>query len=213
MTYQSGASDTVRQNFLSNGNLPNTQDTNYRAINDNYLVLSSVLVRMRGFRFLALADYFAANDLGNVGSAPITTLYTIVHAQKNAIYFDGANGNVSVPSLWTSYFDSDLALVGLFYKDYSTEVGSIDHTFAVDSLAAGGQDYLTITSLSAHQAFGAVQLYGTASKPYRNQTFSLSPLLDFAVLGFPKSVLSSRLLFFTGNIVLIRCSVPQRDLL
>jgi hypothetical protein len=37
---------------------------------------------------------------------------------------------------------------------------------AIDSLAAGGQDYLTITSLSARHAFGGVQLVGTISKMY-----------------------------------------------
>ena len=34
--------------------------------------------------------------------------------------------------------------------------------------------------------------------------FSLFPLLDFAVLGLPKSVSSSRLLPFIGNIILTR---------
>jgi len=53
-----------------------------------------------------------------------------------------------------------------FYADFIRNVGSIDQVFAVDSLAAGGQDYLTITSLSARQAFGAVQLCGTIDKPY-----------------------------------------------
>jgi hypothetical protein len=38
MTYQSGADVTVRGNFLNKGDLPNTQDTNYRAINDNWPV-------------------------------------------------------------------------------------------------------------------------------------------------------------------------------
>jgi len=41
-----------------------------------------------------------------------------------------------------------------------------DDQFAGDSIAAGGQDYLTITSLSARQAFAAVQLCGTDAKPY-----------------------------------------------
>jgi hypothetical protein len=93
MTYQNGADVTVRQNFLSNGVLPNIQDSNYRAISDDYPV----------FAF--------ANALGNVGTTPINTLYTIIHAQQNAIFFDGANGLVGVPSLWTSYFSSDLAMV------------------------------------------------------------------------------------------------------
>ncbi|KAF4625758.1 hypothetical protein G7Y89_g12403 [Cudoniella acicularis] len=148
LTYQSGTDMTVRGNFLTNGKLPNIQDTNYRAINSNFPVF--------GF----------ANALGNVGSTPVTTVYTIVHAQQNAIYFNGANGDVSVPSLWTSYFSSDSDLVKFFYNDFSSQVGATDHVFAVDSLAAGGQDYLTITSLSARQAFAAVQLCGTTSKPY-----------------------------------------------
>jgi hypothetical protein len=39
----------------------------------------------------------------------------------------------------------------------------------------------------------------------RNQPFSFFfPLLDSAVLSLPKSVSSSRLLLFTGNIILIR---------
>jgi hypothetical protein len=41
-----------------------------------------------------------------------------------------------------------------------------DETLAVDSLAAGGEDYLTITSLSVRQAFAGVQLCGTSEKPY-----------------------------------------------
>lgn len=148
MTYQSGADATVRGNFITNGVLPNSQDTNYRAINNNWPVF--------GF----------ANALGNVGTAPVTTLYTMVHAQQNAIYFDGANGLTSVPSLWIAYFNSDLSMVEFFYGDFVNKVGAIDHVFAIDSLAAGGQDYLTITSLSARQAFAAVQLAGTTAKPY-----------------------------------------------
>ncbi len=56
--------------------------------------------------------------------------------------------------------------VDYFYNDWATKAGLYDHIFAVDSLATGGQDYLTITSLSARQAYGAVQLAGTSSKPY-----------------------------------------------
>ncbi|KAI9049964.1 hypothetical protein LZ554_006111 [Drepanopeziza brunnea f. sp. 'monogermtubi'] len=148
LTYQSGPDVTVRQNFLSNGVLPDTQDTNYRGISSNWPV----------FAF--------ANYLGTVGATPVTTVYTIVHAQKNAIYFNGAAGLAPVPSLWTSYWTTDLSMVEFFYKDWSSVTGAIDHKIAVDSLAAGGQDYLTITSLSARQAFGSVQLCGTKSKPY-----------------------------------------------
>lgn len=93
MSYQSGQDVVVRGNFLNNGSLPNTQDTVYRAIQDAWPVF--------GF----------ANNLGNVGSTPVETLYTIVHAQQNAIIFLGDGGLRSVPSLWTSYWNSDISLV------------------------------------------------------------------------------------------------------
>ncbi|TVY81710.1 Glutaminase A [Lachnellula suecica] len=149
MTYESGTDQNVRQHFLSTGKLQNTEDTNYRAINNDWPVFG------------------LANDLGNVGDDGITTLYTIVHAQQNAISFNGAGGKtVSVPSLWTSYFRSDADLVNFFHNDYVNEVGAVDHAIAHDALAAGGQDYLTITSLSVRQAFAGVQLCGTIDKPY-----------------------------------------------
>ena len=59
--------------------------------------------------------------------------------------------------------------VNFFYNDWNNVAGlaeATDNQFAADSLAAGGQNYLTITSLSARQAFAAVQLCGTTSKPY-----------------------------------------------
>lgn len=93
MTYQNGADVTVRQNFLNNGVLPNILDSNYRAINRNWPV------------------FVFANALRNVSITPVNTLYTIVHAQQDAIHFNGANGFTTVPSLWTSYFSSDLAMV------------------------------------------------------------------------------------------------------
>jgi len=40
MTYQSGQDTVVRGNFLNNGVLPNTQDSNYRAINNDYPVFA-----------------------------------------------------------------------------------------------------------------------------------------------------------------------------
>jgi hypothetical protein len=58
--------------------------------------------------------------------------------------------------------------VEFFYTDFDlfNIVDLYDETLAVDSLAVGGEDYLTITSLSAQQAFAGVQLYGTSEKPY-----------------------------------------------
>jgi len=42
----------------------------------------------------------------------------------------------------------------------------LDSKVAKDSLAAAGQDYLTLTSLAVRQAFGVTQLVGTQDKHY-----------------------------------------------
>jgi hypothetical protein len=59
--------------------------------------------------------------------------------------------------------------VAFFYNDYLYSAGQsyvFDNKVASDSTAAGGSDYLTITSLAARQAFGALQLTGNLTKQY-----------------------------------------------
>jgi hypothetical protein len=59
--------------------------------------------------------------------------------------------------------------LSFFYNDYNTvssTTSTFDHMVSTDSMAAGGQDYLTITSLSVRQAFGALQLVGNSTKQY-----------------------------------------------
>lgn len=151
LSHQSGADVDVRGQFVSNGTLANTADTDYRAIDDDYPVF--------GF----------AIELGSVGSQSVSSLFGISLAQENAIQFEGSNGNETVPSLWTSYFANDLDAISFFYNDYSTESSmatDFDNMVSTDSAAAGGDNYTTITSLAARQAFGAVQLCGTVNTTY-----------------------------------------------
>ncbi|KAL2063340.1 hypothetical protein VTL71DRAFT_5145 [Oculimacula yallundae] len=150
LTYQSGSDTDVRGAFQSNGKLANTKDTKYRSINQDYPVF--------GFSV----------DLGSVIGS-VSTLYTIGLTQEQAIQFDGATGIVPLASLWTSYFSSETEALSFFHNDYSTAAGtasSLDSKIATDSVAAGGQDYLTITSLSARQALGGTQLVGNSTKQY-----------------------------------------------
>lgn len=92
LTHQSGADANVRGAFIANGTLGNINDTNYRPINDQFPVF--------GF----------AVDLGSV-TAPMSTLFSLSLIQDEAIQFEGAEGTVSVPGLWTSYFDTGLEAV------------------------------------------------------------------------------------------------------
>ncbi|CAG8400235.1 unnamed protein product [Penicillium salamii] len=151
MTHQSGSGGDVRSQFSNNGKLANKGDTNFRAIQEDWPVF--------GF----------SSDLGSVGSSPVSTLFSLGLAQDQAAQYEGAQSYGPVPSLWKSYFDTELAALAFFHHDYSESTifsTEFDEKVARDSIATAGQDYLTITSLSARQAFGATQLCGTQEKTY-----------------------------------------------
>ncbi|KAI1081380.1 glutaminase A [Whalleya microplaca] len=151
LSWQSGADSDVRGNFVSSGVLPNTKDTDFRAVNDNWPVFG------------------LANNLGSVGAASVSTLYSIGITQDNAINLLGKESNLTTyPSLWKSYFGSDVEAMTWFYNDYedaSNLATNLDNQVASDSVAAGGSDYLSITSLSVRQTFGALQFTGTDADP------------------------------------------------
>ncbi|KAI1416253.1 glutaminase A [Hypoxylon sp. FL1857] len=151
LSWQSGADTDVRGAFINNGVLPNTKDTNFRAVQDSWPVF--------GF----------ANDLGSVGSASVSTLYSIGITQDGAINLLGEGSDLTTyPALWNSYFGSAVDAMTFFYNDYdeaSRLSTDLDNKVASDSLAAAGQNYLTLTSLSVRQTFGALQFTGTDSDP------------------------------------------------
>ena len=93
LTYQSAQDAIVRNAFMNTGKLPNTVDPNFRPIDVDYPVF--------GF----------ANDLGNVGPAEQTVLYSIGLAQNASVQYLTTRGNETFPSLWTSYYSSDAAVV------------------------------------------------------------------------------------------------------
>ncbi|KAJ5530624.1 hypothetical protein N7527_004017 [Penicillium freii] len=151
MTHQSGADTNVRGEFAKNGKLTNSGDTNFRAISSTWPVF--------GF----------SSDLGSVDSSPVSTLFSLGLTQDEAIQYEGSSQYAPVPSLWKSYFGSELAALSFFHKDHaesSNLASSFDSRVAQDSIATAGQDYLIITSLSVRQAFGATQLCGTKDKTY-----------------------------------------------
>lgn len=151
LTHQQAADQVVREQFLSTGFLTNTVDTAYRAINDRYPVF--------GF----------AVDYGTVNATPVDRVWTLSLNQNDAVQFEGATGNVSIPGLWRSYFTDDLDAVAYFYNDWAaTQIvaTNLDNQVVGDSLAAAGQNYLTMTSLAFRQAFASIKLCGNADNPY-----------------------------------------------
>ncbi|PWY92879.1 glutaminase GtaA [Aspergillus heteromorphus CBS 117.55] len=150
-TFQSGEDVVVRGAFSANGTLGDTQDSDYRAISTDWPV----------FAF--------AHDLGSVDSS-VGVLYSIGLAQNDAAQYEGSSSGLTIqPSLWTSYFSSGPDALDFFHNDYAISYAlstKLDDQIATDSIAAAGQDYLTITSLTVRQAFGATQLCGTIDDPY-----------------------------------------------
>lgn len=151
LTHQSGADTTVRGQFISSGVLNNTEDTNYRAINDAYPVFG-----------------FAVN-LGSVGSDSVQSLFTLNLAQEDVVQFEGAAGIEAIPSYWSETYSDDISALSFFYNDYENVAGlatDLDNQIASASTAAGGSDYVTLTSLVVRQAFGGLQVSGNSSNTF-----------------------------------------------
>ncbi|RYP39349.1 hypothetical protein DL767_002260 [Monosporascus sp. MG133] len=151
LTWQSGFDTDVRGNFIRDGVLTNIKDIDFRPVNQNWPVF--------GF----------AKDLGYVNGSTMSTVFSIGLTQDAAIKLLGeGDGFTTYSSLWKSYFRTGLEAMTFFYNDYdeaSRIATDLDNKIAADSLAAAGQDYLTITSLSVRQTFGALQFTGTAEDP------------------------------------------------
>jgi len=151
LTYQSGSDVTVRGHFAAGGNLPNTQDNDYRGINDDWPV----------FAF--------AVDLDQVEGTTQSRLFQLSLHQDNCVQFEGKLNTVTkLPCLWTDYFSSETAAMQFFYNDYDTATSlssGFDSQVASDSSAAGGDGLTSLTSLAARQAFGAIEFTNTPEEP------------------------------------------------
>ncbi len=148
LTTQSGADNAVRSQFVSAGKLLNSNDTQFRAINDRYPV----------FAF--------SNSFGTVGTAP-TAPFTLLlgHVRDPAINFLG-NG---APSLWKQYWPGYENMLAFAYNDSSAAVSranTVDADVTAAATALGGQHYAGITALTLRQAFAGTELTGTTSDPY-----------------------------------------------
>lgn len=138
LTFQSGEDTAVRGAFQNNGTLGNKNDTNFRAIDDDYPVF--------GF----------AVDLGAIGSASagigatdsVSTLFTLGLTQELAAQFVGESGTTvaQVPSLWTSYFATELAAVSIqrIMNYQYTECNRSRSSTTTIALLADLQPHLTI---------------------------------------------------------------------
>ena len=148
LTTESGGADAVRAQFVANGHLDNSNDTDQpRPINDNFAV----------FAF--------SNAFGNVGTTatqPFTLL--LGHVRDPAINFLEKRQH----SLWKQYWPAYENMLAFAYNDAPAAVSRANgmDTFISNTAAGfGGPHYAAITSLALRQAFAGTELTGTKSDP------------------------------------------------
>lgn len=141
----------MRKQFTDTGALDNSADSNYRAINDRWPVFGYSV------------------DLGRVGSSEVTSLFTMFLAQEESHQFNTGSGLRGVPSLWRGQYSDNAQALSFFHDDYQNvhdKSVELDEKVTNDAMQVGGQDYVTVVSLAARQAWGATQLAGTEETPY-----------------------------------------------
>jgi hypothetical protein len=148
LTYQSGQDVVVRGQFVDNGKLNDTNDSNYRPISDNWPV----------FAFCA--------DLGQVGGSPVTVPVSIGQVRTPAVSYLGQD----LQPLWTSYFTSWQDMLGFFQADLTAagqRADRLDATLTKAAQAAGGVHYAGLCALALRQAYGGTELVvGPSGQPW-----------------------------------------------
>ncbi|KAI0736168.1 hypothetical protein C8Q72DRAFT_241274 [Fomitopsis betulina] len=141
-TFQTGEDTVIRAQFINNGTLLNTQDTNFRAISDKW------------------PSYGFAHDLGNI-TEPGTVVFTIGHARDPVINYITNDGSLQARCpLYLSQYSTIIDAITAFTNDYDyAQHRSDDLDFQIfqDASAITG-NYSDIVALSLRQTLGAIEL-------------------------------------------------------
>ncbi|KGQ09714.1 hypothetical protein BBAD15_g4949 [Beauveria bassiana D1-5] len=178
VSYQIGQDTVVRSQFMNNGHLDGSIDSQFRAVSDRWPVFA------------------LSRDLGKVmGMGSVTTLFTIGITQDETIQYHGIGEKKGLPSLWKDYFKNDAELVKFFYNDFSYSSRycmKLDHRIETESAAVAGPEYAIITTLALRQFYGAIQLVGTKedTKVFMKEISSNSDIqtVDVIFPAFPAMV-------------------------
>jgi hypothetical protein len=139
LTYQSGRDATVRNRFIQHGQLTDSSDTDYRAIDDDWPV----------FAF--------AHDLGMVGKTAQSVYFSVGHARTPAIDYQGSR----LAAWWTKYWSTAEDMAGWFLEQAGparSRAIALDGQVTAAATSAGGADYAALCTLGLRQAYGACEL-------------------------------------------------------
>lgn len=148
VTWQSGQDIVVRAQFVDNGTLTGGDDTNYRAISDDWPVFG-----------------FAA-DFGSLGRQPAELPLSLGIVRDPALSYLGQD----LRSLWMSYFTGWQDMAGFFLADLPAarkRAAALDAKITAEAVAAGGAEYAGLCALGLRQAYGGTELVtGPDGKPW-----------------------------------------------
>ncbi|CAA7259876.1 unnamed protein product [Cyclocybe aegerita] len=158
-TFQSGADVVVRAQFINSGALPNTRDTNFRAVSNNWPVFA------------------LAHDLGAVTASTEPVVFSVGHIRDPVIPYIVANGAIQQRHLYAwSQFSSPADIISSFLGDYNNALAiaqAFDAKVQNDANKISA-DYTGIVELSIRQAFGTIEF--TISKN-ANGSFNANDIL------------------------------------
>ncbi|KAG8715007.1 hypothetical protein FRC11_006163 [Ceratobasidium sp. 423] len=150
LTYATGADSTLRSAFVTKGVLDNSEDTQFRAINDRWPV----------FAF--------ARDIGSItDSSKSPVVFAVGHVRDPLVQYIVAGNQLQErhPYWLSKYANANDALSAFLsdneYQHSLTAASALDTKIFNDATPVHA-DYTSIVQLSARQAFAAVEL--TVSK-------------------------------------------------
>ncbi|KAE9407196.1 DUF1793-domain-containing protein [Gymnopus androsaceus JB14] len=167
-TYQTGQDIVVRAQFINNGVLSDTVDTNYRAVSDDWPVFA------------------LAHLLGDVTSTPQSVVFSIGQVRDPVIEYIQQDNTFEGRSyyFWSAY--STIAeVISDFLSDYSaalSRANSLDETLQAAS-ASISSSYTDIVALSMRQTFGATELTISGSPGAWNTSDTLMFLKEISSDG------------------------------
>ncbi|KZT72217.1 hypothetical protein DAEQUDRAFT_763324 [Daedalea quercina L-15889] len=142
-TYQTGADATVRGQFTTKGTLANTQDTNFRAISDDYPVFG------------------LAVDLGTIQSTSSPVVWTIGFVRDPSVQYTTGAGTVQNRSpYYVTQYSSAVDAMEAFVTDSSdamTRSTQLDNEITQNATSISSE-YSDLVSLAARQTFGAIDI-------------------------------------------------------
>ena len=141
-TYQSGYAADVRDRFASAGSLAGTNDTGFRAVDDDQPV----------FAF--------ASDLGPVGGDQGRSVSFVIGHVRTPLISYGADATPILP-WWSTYWPDWTGAADFFLADAAaarTRAAALDAKIEGASTRAAGVGYSAITALAARQCYGGFEV-------------------------------------------------------